>query len=55
VAATAVIVIASNAVNQIRCLAHLLLAAINGSNRMGRKMRPEAAPGRVSVKTTVIW
>jgi hypothetical protein len=53
VAATAVIVIASNAVNQIRCVTHFFLIATNGSNRIGRKIRPEAAPGRVSLKTTV--
>jgi hypothetical protein len=53
VAATAVIVIASNADNKMCCLAHFLLVATNGSNRIGRKIRPEAAPGRVSLKTTV--
>jgi hypothetical protein len=41
VAATAVIVIASNAVNQIRCLAHFHLIATNGRTGSEGKSGPK--------------
>jgi hypothetical protein len=54
VAATTAIAIANNPVSQICCPAHFRLIANKGNSRTGRKIRPEAAPGSVSVKTMVI-
>ncbi len=43
------------AVNQILPAVHFLLARTSGSMRMGKKMKAEAAPATVSVKTIVTW
>jgi hypothetical protein len=42
-------------VNRILVGATLLLIKINGNVRMGTKRTAVAAPGSVSVNTTVIW
>jgi hypothetical protein len=55
VIATAETSSAKHAVSQKPLAAHFLLKSSRGNRRNGRNTRAVAAPGKVSVKTTMIW
>ena len=53
--AATVIAIPMHTTNQSRLARNLFLTKTRGSRRMGSNGMADAVPGRVSVKTTVIW